>query len=88
MANVPNQPAELRARRIVLVDEAGVERIVLEAGPRHGSIQVRPAPGQAHTAVELYAVDAIEADGPEIGLALVVDGDVVDGLRVLAPRRP
>ena len=31
--------------------------------------------------MELYAVDAVEADGPEVGLALVADGDVVTSIR-------
>jgi hypothetical protein len=75
---------ELRTRRLVIVDADGADRIVLEAGPTHGSVLVRAAGGDGTVGVELYAVDPIEADGPEVGLALVVDGDVVGGLHLLA----
>ena len=42
------------------------------ASPRCGSTPRAPTPS-----IELYAVDAIDADGPEVGVAIVVDGDVV-----------
>ena len=73
---------EVRTRRVVVVDALGRPRIVLTADPGVASVRVDADGGDP--SVELYAVDAIGADGPEIGLALFVDGDVVDGLHRLA----
>jgi hypothetical protein len=66
---------EVRTRRVVVVDAAGRPRIVLSADPGVGSVRVDAEGGDP--SVELYAVDAIDADGPEVGIALVVGGDVV-----------
>ena len=66
---------EVRTRRVVVVDGAGRPRVVLSADPG-----VAPGPVDAEGAdpsIGLYAVDAIDADGPEVGVALVVEGDVV-----------
>jgi hypothetical protein len=70
---------EVRTRRVVVVDAAGRPRVVLSADPGVGSVRVDAAGGDP--SVELYAVDAIEADGPEVGLALVADGEVVTSVR-------
>lgn len=70
---------EVRTRRVVVVDAAGRPRIVLSADPGVSSVRVDAEGGDP--SVELYAVDAVEADGPEVGLALVADGDVVTSIR-------
>jgi hypothetical protein len=70
---------EVRTRRLVVVDSAGRPRVVLSADPGVGSVRVDAEGGDP--SVELYAVDAIEADGPEVGLALVVRGEVVTSIR-------
>jgi len=70
---------EVRTRRVVVVDAAGRPRVVLSADPGVGSVRVDAEGGDP--SVELYAVDAIEADGPEVGLALVADGEVVTSVR-------
>jgi len=66
---------EVRTRRVVVVDGAGRPRVVLSADPGVASVRV-DADG-ADPSIELYAVDAIDGDGPEVGVALVVEGDVV-----------
>ena len=75
---------EVRTRRVVVVDAAGRPRVVLSADPGVGSVRVDAAGGDP--SVELYAVDAIEADGPEVGVVLVADGDVVRDLHLLLTR--
>ena len=72
---------EVRARRVVVVDAAGRPRIVLGVEPGVATIRVDAEGGDP--SVELYVVDAIDADGPEVGIALVAGGDVVEGLRRL-----
>ncbi len=67
----------LRTRRLVVVDDQGVERIVLDARHRTGSILVRVAgPGGGTTGIEIYACDS-ETGPPELGWCVVKDGDVV-----------
>lgn len=66
---------EVRTRRVVVVDAADRPRVVLSADPGVGSVRLDDRGGTA--SVELYAVDALDGDGPEVGLALVVDGEVV-----------
>ena len=75
--------AEVRTRRVVVVDAHGRPRIVLAAEPGVASVRVDAAGGDP--SVELYAVDPVGADGAEVGVALVVGGDVVGGLHVLGP---
>jgi hypothetical protein len=75
---------EVRTRRVVVVDAAGRPRVVLSADP--GVSSVRVDAGGGDPSVELYAVDAIEADGPEVGVVLVVDGEVVRDLHLLVTR--
>lgn len=72
---------EVRTRRVVVVDAVGRPRVVLSVAPGGASVRV-DAEGD-DPSVELYAVDAIEADGAEVGIALVVGGDVVENLRIL-----
>jgi hypothetical protein len=74
---------EVRTRRVVVVDAGGRPRIVLAVEPGAASVRVDAEGGDP--SVELYAVDAVDADGPEVGIALVVDGDVVEGIRRLTP---
>lgn len=67
----------VRTRRLVVVDDEGVERIVLDARNRTGSVLVRIAgPDGATTGVEVYACEA-DAGPPEVGLCVVRDGEVV-----------
>ncbi|HYI61528.1 MAG TPA: hypothetical protein VEW93_06955 [Acidimicrobiales bacterium] len=68
---------EIRTRRLAVVDEEGVERVVLGAEARAGTVLVRlPGPAGRTTGMELYAA---EQDGgqSEVGLYLIRDGDVV-----------
>lgn len=67
----------LRTRRLVVVDEDGVERIVLEATSTTGSVLVRLA-GQAGqtTGMEIYATES-EGGAPDLGWCVLRDGDVV-----------
>lgn len=67
----------VRTRRIVVVDEAGVERIVLDARHRTGSVLVRLAGVEgATTGVEVYASEPDVGRG-EVGMCVLRDGDVV-----------
>lgn len=76
---------EVRTRRVVVVDAGGRPRVVLSADPGVGSVRLDDAGGTA--SVELYAVDPLEGDGPEVGVVLVVDGDVVRSLHQLVNHR-
>ena len=67
----------LRTRQIVVVDDEGNERIVLDARHGTGSVVVRvPGPGGATTGVEIFASQP-ELGAPEVGLCVLRDGDVV-----------
>lgn len=67
----------LRTRRLSVVDEHGVERIVLEARRATGSVLVRvDGPAGQTTGVEIYAQEA-EDGAHEVGVCVVRDGDVV-----------
>ena len=67
----------LRTRRIAVVDEDGVERIVLDARHRTGSVLVRVAGSNGTTTgVEVYACQP-DVGAPEVGLCVLRDGDVV-----------
>jgi hypothetical protein len=70
---------EVRTRRVVVVDAAGRPRITLAVDRGTASVRV-DAPGGDPSA-EVFAVGPIGADGPEVGLALVVGGDVVTVVR-------
>lgn len=62
---------------MVVVDEDGVERVVIDARHRTGSVLVRLAgPRGGSTGIEIYAC---ESDGgePELGWCVVRDGEVV-----------
>lgn len=67
----------LRTHRLAVVDEDGIERIVLDAHRRTGSVLVRiDGPGGRTTGVEVYANE--DEDGAhEVGLCVLRDGDVV-----------
>ena len=67
----------LRTRRLAVVDQDGVERIVLDARHRTGSVLVRIAgPDGRTTGVEVYATES-DHGPPEVGLCVLRDGDVV-----------
>lgn len=70
----------LRTRRIVVVDEEGVERIVLEARHGTGSVLVL-VPGEAGstTGVEVFATQP-DIGPAEVGVCVLRDGDVVSRL--------
>ena len=67
----------LRTRRLAVIDERGVERIVLDARHGTGSVLVRiDAPSGHTTGVEVYATQS--DDGVhDVGVCVVRDGDVV-----------
>ena len=67
----------LRTRQLVVVDEDGAERIVLDARHGTGSVLVRLAgAGGATNGVEIYASEP-ELGPSEIGVCVIRDGDVV-----------
>jgi hypothetical protein len=67
----------LRTRRLAVVDEQGVERIVLDARHRTGSVLVRiEGPDGCTTGVEIYANQSDDG-AHEVGLCVLRDGDVV-----------
>ena len=69
--------SELRTRRVVVVDDDGVERVVLSADRRTGSVLVRVSGARAQTVgLELYACEPTD-EQPVMGLAELLDGDVV-----------
>jgi hypothetical protein len=70
---------EIRARRLVVVDASGEERVIITGETGHASVVVRAAGtgSPRTTAAELYVVDPVDGDSAEVGLALVVGGDVV-----------
>lgn len=68
----------ITAGRLAIVDDGGVERIVLEAVAGTASVLARvPGPQGATTGIELYAAPAEDGEGPALGLCILVDGDVV-----------
>jgi hypothetical protein len=73
----------------VVVEDDGFERIVLGAHDRFGHITVlsRTSPG-ASTLAELFADDAVEAEGAHVGMALTDRGDVVASLDVTHDQAP
>jgi hypothetical protein len=67
----------LRSRRIAVVDEDGIERVVLDARHGTGSVLVLlPGDGGSTTGVEVYASQS-EVGPPEVGVCVLRDGDVV-----------
>ncbi len=77
---------EVRTRRVVVIEEDGFVRVVLEARARYGRVGVlarRAGLESGHgsvaepTCVELVANDASDGDGPHVAVALTDRGDVV-----------
>src|SRR3954467_7974663 len=67
----------LRTRQIVVVDESGSERIVLDARHGTGSVLVHlSGAAGATTGVEIYASEP-EIGPPEIGVCVIREGNVV-----------
>lgn len=67
----------LRTRRLAVVDEQGVERVVLDARHGTGSVLVRiDGPGGYSTGVEVYAQQADDG-AHEVGVCVVREGEVV-----------
>lgn len=68
----------LRTRCLVIEDDEGEARVVLDARHRTGSVLVRLAgPPGATTGIELYAAEAVDEEGPgEVGWCVLRDGDV------------
>jgi len=70
--------AELRARRLVIVDDAGAERVVIETVAGTGSVLVRVPGRRGETdGIELFATPPDGAEAASIGLCVVREGDVV-----------
>ncbi len=82
---MPEQPVsdEVRTRRLVVVDEAGRPRVTVTVERGAASVRVDAAGGDP--SAELFAVDPVDADGAEVGLALVRGGDVVTIVAVHGP---
>lgn len=68
---------KIRSRRIAVIDEAGVERVLLHAGEGTGSVLVRlDRPEGLTTGIEIFAVEDPDGGGqPIVGMELLVDGD-------------
>jgi hypothetical protein len=76
---------ELRTRRLVVTEDDGFERVVIDASGSHGEVTVSARPGSAGpAAVDLYAHDASDGDGANVGVALVDQGNVVRSFDVFA----
>lgn len=74
-----DEAGEIRCRSLVVVDEAGHERIVLATGRHEASVLVTVPSARGRTAgVIVYAVDGEELDGePALGVGLISDGNLV-----------
>lgn len=72
-----DQALEVRTQRVSVVDEAGVERVVLSAQRRAGSVLVTlPSASPDRTnGVELYAAEYDHAES-EAGFCLIEAGEV------------
>ena len=87
---------EIRTRRVVILEEDGFARIVLETRGHYGRVGVltrepRGEPANKHgqpTCIELVAHDAIDADPPNVAIALTDSGDVVATLEATQGRGP
>jgi hypothetical protein len=67
----------LRTRRLAVVDERGVERVVIDARNRTGSVLVHiDRPDGRTTGVEIYANQSEDGED-EVGVCVLRDGDVV-----------
>lgn len=76
--------AQVHTQELIVTDGAGRPRVTISVGRGAASVRV-DAPG-GDPSVELYAVDPIDPDGAEVGLALVAGGDVVHDLHHLVTR--
>jgi hypothetical protein len=81
----PERVEEVRCRRLVVVDDDGFERVVIDSGRGAGQVGVfAGAPGQGAAAL-LFGVDTQDGEGATVGFALVERGearvmlDLVDG---------
>ena len=80
---------ELRTRRLVVIEDDGFERVVIDALGSHGEVTVTARGGSSgSTAVDLFAHDASEGDGASAGLALVERGSVVGSFAAMAGTAP
>lgn len=69
---------EVRTQRVTVVDEDGVERVVLSTRENGGSVLVRlDRPAGQTTGAELYAWDDPDSDASDAGVCLVREGDLV-----------
>jgi hypothetical protein len=80
---------EVRTRRLVVVSDDAFERVVADAFPSHGGVEVRSrGPAGSTTVAGLFAVDADEGDPANIGLALSSRGDVAALLDLYEGHQP
>lgn len=71
---------EVRTRRVTVVDDEGVQRVVLSARQHCGSVLVRVnRPAGSTTGAELYAWEDPDSGETDAGVCLVRDGEVVEG---------
>jgi hypothetical protein len=83
------QAEEVVTRRLVVLGADDFVRVEIAARDSFGHVTVYGRTyGSDSTCVELFANDPADTDGPEVGVALTVGGDVVATLHVLAPRPP
>lgn len=82
--SVPSEAsAEIRTRRLVVVDDVGNERITLEVDEfdvAQVSVVPMPPPPGSTTAVVLFAIPASDRSGTGVGVELWCDGNSVGGI--------
>ena len=80
---------EVRTGRLVVVEEDGFERVLVDAHGMYGGVEVRSrtASGGA-VAAALTALDAGDGDPANVAVSLTDRGDVVASFDVTATRRP
>lgn len=81
--------AEVRTRQLVVVEDDGFERCVVRTADDHATLLLGArSPKNNSTAVELYVHDAIDGDGPIVGMALLDQGNVVATFDLVSSRLP
>ena len=75
--------AEVRTRRVTVVEHDGFERLVLDSAGHFGHLTVQARGStRGSVAVEVFAADPVDGDAAHVGLALIIEGDVVAAVDV------
>lgn len=71
------KPAEIRTRKLTIVDEDGEPRVILSTRHGAGSVLVRLPGTEGHTnGAELYAWQAPPGEPSDTGICIYQDGDI------------